>query len=104
MNKELAALGLTLAVHVVAVGVLIWAMCDGRAPDWRSWWPRDDEPGDDPPRPAPDVPGGDGLPLPGADPAGARLRTEHERLADRARRRSRRPAHTPEPDRSREPV
>ncbi|MDX6665941.1 MAG: hypothetical protein QOG68_2147 [Solirubrobacteraceae bacterium] len=100
MGKEVAALGLILAVHLVAVGVLLWAMLgDGRV-DWRGWWPGDDGPGDDPVAPVPPGPGGDGLPLPGAVPAGMRLRTEHERLAAGARR-VRRPAHAPEPERTR---
>lgn len=104
MDRPTLAILLTLGVHVIGVGALLWlARGEGRF-DWRSWWPGDDgdggrEPPDDPGR----GPDGGGLPLPGAEPAWVRLRTEHERLAG-ARRRGRRPAHEPEPGRTREPA
>ena len=102
MAKETAALGLTLAVHLVAFGVLVWAMLGDEGSDWRSWWPRDERPGADPPAPQPDGSRPGGLPLPHADPAAARLRTEHDRVAEPGRRRVRRPAH--EPERERDPI
>jgi hypothetical protein len=100
VGKETAALLVITAVHVIAGAVLVWAVFDGGRLDWRGWWPRDDDPSDGPDEP--DAPGGDGLPLPGAEPAGRRLRTEHERLP--GRRRARRPAHAPQPDRTRDPA
>ena len=102
MGKETAALGLTLAVHVVAFGVLVWAMLGDEDSGWRSWWPRDERPGDDPPAPQPDAPRRGGLPLPDADPAPGRLRTQHDRVAEPGGRRVRRPAH--QPQRERDPI
>jgi hypothetical protein len=103
VDKVTAALLLLVGVHVVAVAVLIWAIADTGRSDWRRWRPGggDGRGPEDPGPMAPDGPGGDGLPLPDAEPAGVRLRTEHERLA-RARRRLRRPAR--EPERPREPT
>lgn len=93
---------MTLAVHLVAFAVLVWAMLGPDGAGWRDWWPRDDRPDEEPLGPQPDAPRPDGLPLPDADPAAARLRTEHDRVAEPARRRVRRPAHAPE--RERDPV
>ena len=97
MDKVTAALLLIVAVHLVAVVVLFWALVDGDT-GWRGWWPGGGG-GDDghgPGEPRPTAPrGGDRLPLPDAAPAGVRLRDEHERLAD-VRRRERRPAREPE--------
>jgi hypothetical protein len=104
VGKETAAFLVITAVHVIAMAVLVWAVLDGQRFGWRGWWPDDGGGGPDgPTRPEPDGPSGDGLPLPGADPAGVRLRTEHERLADQ-RGRARRPAHAPQPERPREPA
>lgn len=95
MDKPTIAILLTFAVHVLGLVVLFWLALDGARLDWRGWWPGDDgrgggEPPADPP------------PLPDGDPAAVRLRTEHDRLG--AARRVRRPAHPPQPARTREPA
>ncbi|MEA2340013.1 MAG: hypothetical protein QOG11_90 [Solirubrobacteraceae bacterium] len=105
---EVAALVLTLVVHVIGAGVLIWAMLDpdedGRRPGWRDWWPRDDDgrsPSDaEPPR------GGGGQAVPVlSDSAAAQVRLrEPGRLADAKPRPARRPEHVPAPEREREPA
>lgn len=100
-EAELAAIVLTVVVHVIGAGVLVWAMFDGdNKPDWRSLWPRDDDDGggsDGPPAPEPVGPGGPEL-LPESAPARVRLR-EPGRLADAHPRPARRPEHAPEPAR-----
>ncbi|MEJ7784498.1 MAG: hypothetical protein WKF96_06820 [Solirubrobacteraceae bacterium] len=104
MDKPTLALLLTFGVHVVGLCALFWLALGGSRFDWRSWWPNDDGDGSgEAPAPPERGPDGGALPLPGSDPAGVRLRTEHDRLTD-ARRRARRPAHAPEPGRTREPV
>jgi hypothetical protein len=106
VSKEVAALLLTALVHIVGAGVLVWGMLDGKRPDWRALWPRDDDgggggPGGDP-APRPTRPSG-GLPLPDAAPAPVRLR-EPGRLADlHPARRERRPLHPPVPERETAP-
>jgi hypothetical protein len=102
VDKPTVAILLTLGAHVVGLLLLFSLLLEGKGLSWREWWPGDDD-GGDPPAPAPDGPGDDGVPLDGAQPAGVRLRTEHERLGA-ARRRVRRPAHAPQPDRTREPA
>ena len=105
MDKPTIAILLTLAVHLAGIGALLGLAFASQAGDWRSWWPGEDDgpggPGAS--APAPDGPRGGGLPLPDAEPAAVRLRTAHERLADRSRR-VRRPEHAPEPARTREPA
>jgi hypothetical protein len=98
---EVTAIVITLLAHVVGAGVLIWALLDGDRPDWRRLlFPKDDDGDggsgpDDPLDPVPG-PGGDGgLPLPGAQPSGVRLR-EPGRLGDGYPRPPRRPEHVPE--------
>ena len=100
MGKETAAVLLITAVHVVGIAVLLWLVLGDERVDWRGWWRPDDRRG--PPAPVAPPPSGDGLPLADADPAGLRLRTEHERLAD-ARRRARRPVHAPRRERTTTP-
>jgi hypothetical protein len=105
VTVEVLALTLTVVVHVIGAGVLVWALLDGDGIDWRSFWPRDDDGrwkrGDGLPEgPAP-VPSG-GLPLPDADPSAVRLR-EPGRLGDAHPRPVRRPAHAPERVRPRVP-
>lgn len=101
VSKEVAALLLIVAVHVVGAVALVWALVGEDGIDWRSLWPRDDDDGHggDPgtaPRPPFDP---DGLPLPDAARAPVRLR-EPGRLADlRSSRHERRPAHAPGPAR-----
>ena len=95
MEKEVLALGLTVLVHVLGLGALVWALLQGdeNRPNWRGFWPGDD--GDDePPAPRPGPRGG-GLPLPDATPSAVRLR-EPGRLADAHPRPARRPEHLPE--------
>jgi hypothetical protein len=112
VSKEIAALTLTLAVHVVGAGVVVWGLLGEDRVDWRSFlWPRDGEDGGGGHRPggsggdgSPAGPGGtSGLPLPDATQAPFRLR-EPARLGDLAPRPARRPAHVPVPERERDPA
>jgi hypothetical protein len=102
VTKEVLALALTVLVHVIGMAALVWALLldDENRPDWRGWWPGDDEP----PAPEPPGPGGDGLPLADAQPSAVRLRG-HGSLSDGHPRPARRPSHAPErvPSREREP-
>jgi hypothetical protein len=91
----LALLLLTL-VHVAGI-VLLIALLGREVLDVFRTKPRDDDDdgGGPPDEPVAPVPGGpDGLPLPDAGPATARLR-EPGRLAERYPRRPRRPEHEP---------
>jgi hypothetical protein len=104
VDKEVLALGLTVAVHVVAVAALVWALffdAEDRQ-ELRGFFRLDD--GDEPPpapiAPAPRGPGG-GLPLPDAAPSDVRLR-EPGRLADERPLPPRRPEHPPLPAPARE--
>jgi hypothetical protein len=92
--KEILAIGLTLLVHIVGLIALVWMLLldpDDR-PDWRDWWPRDEDDGPREPSPAPR--GGD-IPLRDAVPSAVRLR-EPARVGDAHPRPARRPAHPPE--------
>jgi hypothetical protein len=95
MSKEVAALALTVLVHFVGLGALIYALVadDEGRPDWRGWWPRDDD-GPREPDPA-GSPGDHGLPLLDAQPSRVRLR-EDRRLADAHPAPARRPVHPPQ--------
>ncbi|HEX2102835.1 MAG TPA: hypothetical protein VHF51_04245 [Solirubrobacteraceae bacterium] len=95
MSKEVLAIGLTLLVHIVGLIALIWALVldPEDRPDWRDWWPGDDD--DRPIDPAPKPRGGE-LPLADAVPSALRLR-ERTRLSDGYPRPARRPVHAPEP-------
>jgi hypothetical protein len=95
VDKPTAAILLTLVAHLFGIGALMWLAFDGSRFDWRSWWPSDEDGGDD----GGDVPAGP--PLPDAGPSGRRVRTEHDRPP---RRRVRRPQHAPDPARTREPI
>ena len=55
MTKEVLALALTVLVHVIGMAALVWALLldDDNRPDWRGWWPGDD---DEPPAPPPPGP------------------------------------------------
>src|SRR4051794_26676154 len=91
---------MTLLLHVLGAGVLVWALLDGEKIDWRSIFPRDDwggpPPGDEPQDPEPPAPtGGLGVPLPDASPSGVRLR-EPGRISEGHPAPARRPAHAPE--------
>lgn len=110
-TAELIALGLTIGVHILGVGVLIWGMMDpdGERPKgwWRDWWPRDDDGPD--PAPEPSGPRGGGIvpDLSDVRPASVRLR-EGGHIGDAKPRPARRPEHAPErtpaPARERETV
>jgi energy-converting hydrogenase Eha subunit F len=101
VDQEIVAILLVAFVHVVGVVVLVGLLLDGPV-DLRGWWPRDDD-GGQRPRPTPEAPREDGgLPLPGALPAGVRLRGP-ARLAD-AHRRERRPVREPQRPRPRQPA
>jgi hypothetical protein len=106
MTWEIVAIVLTLVVHVLGAGVLIWNLLDGEEVDWRSLWPRDDDGGGggwDPPGPGPEPDGGSGVvagpgwmgPLPDAAPSAVRLR-EPGRIGEGYPRPTRRPDHAPE--------
>ena len=94
MTKEILAIGITLLVHIIGLIALVWTLLldpDDR-PDWRDWWPRDDDGGPGAPSPAPT---GGGLPLVQSGPSEVRLR-EPARIAGGYARPSRRPEHPPE--------
>lgn len=99
-TKEILAIGITLLVHVLALIALVWTLLGEPEdrPDWRDWWPGDDD--DRPREPEPGPRGGD-LPLPDAVPSAVRLREPAPLRAGRGRP-ARRPVHPPErvPDRS----
>jgi hypothetical protein len=99
-TAELIALTLTVLVHFLGVGVLIWGMMDPDGkddrPSWRDWWPRDEGP--EPPA-APSDPRGGGarVPiLPDAPQSPVRLR-EPGRIGEGRPKPPRRPEHAPEP-------
>jgi hypothetical protein len=95
VEKEILALGITVLVHVVGLGALIWMLMLGeeQRPDWRSWWPgRDDE---RPSGPTAPEPSGGGIPLPDGAPSAVRLR-QPARLRTGYAAPARRPAHPPE--------
>jgi hypothetical protein len=100
VTVEVLAIALTLVVHVIGAGVLIWVLLDGNV-DWRELWPRDDDGrgGRWPDEPAGDGPDGGGVlaptPLPDTAPSPVRLR-EPGRIAERYPRPARRPEHAPE--------
>jgi hypothetical protein len=106
VTAHVVALGLTLLVHVIGAGVLIWALLDGEKIDWRSFWPRDDDGGGygggDGAAPEPPVAPVGGLPLPDAAPSAVRLR-EPGRIGDALPRPARRPEHAPDRVRPRAP-
>lgn len=95
------AIVLTLAVHVIAAGVLVWALVDHDRDDagsWRDWWPQDGG-GPEPPAAPPDL-GGNRVEAPtvsDAQPSPVRLR-EPGRIGDRHTP-ARRPTHPPLPGR-----
>jgi hypothetical protein len=99
MLKEVLALAITVVVHLLGGGVLLWHLMrsgtdDLRRGGGRGWWPQDPEP-DLPPDPG-------GVPLlPDAEQGARRLRPP-ERLALPAPRPLRRSDHPPLP--AREPV
>ena len=103
MSKEVAALALTVLVHFIGLGALVYALVlkDEKRGDWRGWWPRDDD-GPERPRPG-DGPAGDRLPLRDAQPSRVRLR-EDGRLADAHPAPERRPAHPPRRTPERKPA
>jgi hypothetical protein len=92
--KEILAIGITLIVHVLGLVALVWTLLLDQEdrPDWRDWWPRDED--DRPLQPSPSPRGGD-LPLRDAVPSAVRLR-EPARVADAHQRPARRPVHPPE--------
>ena len=87
-TKEILAIAITLLVHVIALVALVWTLLGDSEdrPDWRDWWPGDDD--DGPRDPSPDPRGGD-LPLTETAPSAVRLRGP-------APRPSRRPSQPPE--------
>jgi hypothetical protein len=92
--KEILAIGITLLVHIIGLVALVWTLLldPEDRPDWRDWWPRDED--GEPRAPSP-APSGDGLPLRDAVPSAVRLR-EPVRVGDAHPRPARRPAHPPE--------
>lgn len=108
VSPEVAAIALTLAVHVAGAIVLIGEMFrdDEKRDFFGGWWPRDD-PGPQEPPPAPPA-GRAGriraaVPLPDAEQSPRRLRGPG-RIGRRRRTRRTRPEHVPAPvpDRDRE--
>jgi len=99
VTKEVLALGLTVLVHVIGMGALVWALLldEDERPDWRGWWRGGDDGDPHPPRPGP----GDGrLPLEDAEPSAVRLRGPGRLAggyAPPARRPRHDPARTPQP-------
>ncbi len=105
MTGPVAAILLTIVVHLVAF-VLLFAMMGNEMLDvFRKPKRRDDDDGGSRPEPDPVGPGPDpsGLPLPGAEQSPVRLR-EPGRIAERYERRPRRPDHAPDPARTPERV
>lgn len=105
-DTEVAALVLTVVVHILGAGALIWGMIDRDDPDrgsWRDWWPRDDRGEEDPAGPPPPQPqGGLTVPvLPDSRPPAVRVR-DGARIGELTPRPARRPAHPapPAPERS----
>jgi hypothetical protein len=100
-QTEIVALVLTVVVHLIGAGALIWGMIDHDDPErgsWRDWWPRDDR-GDDGPSvdPGPRPSGGAVVPvLPQSSSPPGRVR-EGGRIGDLTPRPARRPAHPPAP-------
>jgi hypothetical protein len=92
---EVLALTLTVLVHFVGLGALIYVLLHNEGVDWRSWWPNDDDGGHGPSEP--DAPHGP-PPLGDATPARTRLR-EPGRIADAYPPAPRRPAREPERER-----
>lgn len=105
--EEFVALALTLLVHVLGAGLLIWGMLDRGPGDGRGGRPpRGDGPGGrgpdgGPAEPAGPPPGGgrSPLPLPTTQPSRLRMR-ERGRIAERCPGPGRRPAHDPRPRRA----
>jgi hypothetical protein len=101
MTGPLAAILLTLIVHVVAF-VLLFSLCGREILDMFRATPYDDDGGGgEPPAGDPQTPpgpSGGGLPLPDAQQAPVRLR-EPARLGERYPRPARRPEHDPAPQR-----
>jgi hypothetical protein len=107
-GAEVAALVITVLVHIIGAGVLIWAMLGEERPSWRDLWGGDDDGGGGPLVDRPDRPGGGGdrapVPLlPESGPPAVRLR-EAGRLGDAHPRPARRPVHPREPHPERAPA
>jgi hypothetical protein len=49
VSTEVAALLLTVLVHVIGAAILVWNMLAGGDASWRELWPRDDRGGGEPP-------------------------------------------------------
>ena len=95
---EVLALSLTVLVHFIGLGALVFVIVHNDGLDWRSWWPGDDDGGGhDGPRAPEDPP-----PLTDSAPSRARLR-EPGRIADAYPPARRRPEHGPVPSPERAP-
>jgi hypothetical protein len=106
MSGPVAAIILTVVVHVIGAAVLVWAMAGREALDVFKTSGGGGDDGGRPRGPAPvEPPAGPtgGVPLPEAERSGVRLR-EPGRIADGYDRRPRRPEHAPVPARERELV
>jgi hypothetical protein len=101
MTGPVAAILLTLIVHVIAF-VLLFALCGRGMLDVFRTHPYDGDDWGEPPAGDPETsppPPGGGLPLPDAEQAPVRLR-EPGRIGERYPRRTRRPDHEPAPQRT----
>jgi hypothetical protein len=97
MSGPVAAILLTLIVHVIAFGLLV-ALCGRELLEVFRTQPYDGDDWGEPPAGDPETPpgpSGGGLPLPDAEQAAVRLR-EPGRLGERYPRRPRRPEHDPD--------
>lgn len=110
-DTEALAIVLTVVVHIIGAGALIWGMIDREDPDrgsWRDWWPRDDRGDDGPPAGPEPTPSGGGLAVPvlpdSRPPAVRGDRAHPARVGDLAPRPARRPAHPPAPAPERVPA
>ncbi len=105
VDMEILAILLTLFVHVIGAGVLVWALIDSDEADagsWRDWWPTDGRGPEPPPEPTPPSGGGVDHPvLPDAELSPVRLR-EPGRIGDHKPPPARRPTHPAVPERERE--
>jgi len=106
MTGQSIALLITGLSHVGAAVILVTMLIrlgGARPQDLRDWWDDDGGSGDDPSDRPRGGPGGDGIPLPDAQPSSVRLR-ESGSISDAFSAPRRSPHRRPEPQRDSEPA